>query len=198
MATGDVVQARIIGTLHTQTVLNQFYYTAQSGPGNVVPFLDRFRVACANPLLPLVSSEYNMTRIEGQRVSPRPLTFLASVAVAQPGTVAGVSVPSSVALTISKHTQFAGRKYRGRWYIPGLPAADQSFSTVLTAKMTQWQTYANLLDDLLTDADGTVWAPVLSHGYIPNTEVLGFTVITSCIANQILRNQRRRQVGRGK
>src|SRR5215471_1090748 len=198
MAINDVVQARIIGTWHGQTTLGSFYYLAQSGPGNVVPFLDEFRIKISNGAETILSAEYTTTRLEAQRVSPLPLTFHVVIAINTPGAIAGASVPTSVAVVLQKHTQFAGRKYRGRWFWPGLSASHQATSQLNATGQGFFNSLATQCAAPLNDTDGTTWIPILRHGYAPGTGVLTYTPITEVIASPILRNQRRRQIGKGK
>jgi hypothetical protein len=198
MATNDIVQARMIGSLDGQLTVNQFFYLAQSGPGNVAPFLDKLRTGVINNIYGLMAPSFTVVRLEGQRASPKPRTFLATLAINIAGAQTGAAVPSSVSVVVSKHSAFAGRKYRGRWYFAGVPVSQVSASQLIPAAATQWQVFANFCDDVLTDADGTVWVPVISNGYVQDTGVLAYTQIVGCQAQSVLRNQRRRQVGRGK
>jgi len=188
----------MIGSLHGQLTVNRFFYYATTGPGNVASLLDRIKTNVVINIYGLLSPEFTVVRLEGQRVSPKPLTFLTTLAINLPGTLTGASVPSSVAVVVAKHTNFAGRKYRGRFFFAGIPASSHANSLLTTTAATAWQTFAGFCDDNLTDVDGTQWEPILSHGYVPNTDVLSYTPITQCVASSVLRNQRRRQVGRGK
>jgi hypothetical protein len=197
MAAGDIVQANLVQTLHAQTLLTRFFYVTDTGPGDLSAFLTAFGTRITAALPPILSSDWTGVRIDVQRVSPRPVTFQVTEVLNAPGQNVGPSLPSSVAVVVSKRTQFAGRKYRGRWYFGGFRASDTLNSQLTASALALIQTQMDTLATPLVAGANETWFPILSHGYIAGTEVIAYDKLTGVTARQILRNQRRRQIGVG-
>jgi hypothetical protein len=70
-------------------------------------------------------------------------------------------------------------------------------SVINAAGSPAWTTLAAKFKQQIVDAAGTTWVPVLSHGYVPGTDVLSYDRLTNVFLTTTLRNQRRRQVGKG-
>jgi hypothetical protein len=195
MAINDICQARIVGTLHGQTTINQLCYVLRDP--NTTPMDIATNVAgdIVNFLLLATSVEYTCQQVDAQIIDPPPRTFVATYQVGSAGSKAGGSAPSSVAVVLRKRTQFAGRKFRGRWYFPGIPTSDIQLSQISGGATIDW----NKLGTALLQGIGAIGqipaTPVLyapRKGYAPQPQPL-----TAVVLDQVLRNQRRRQIGRG-
>jgi hypothetical protein len=108
------------------------------------------------------------------------------------GLQAGQPAPGNVTSTISWRTGLAGRKYRGRDYVPGYSDSG------LTADDRLGTAFVNLLAQIaqlyITDITGLGnMEPVIFHAS-SNT----FTPIISFVIDAILDSQRRRLPGRGR
>jgi hypothetical protein len=117
MAVNDIVQANVIGSLFNQTIVNSLWYFAQSGPGSVTSLLHQINNSIILAWKPAVTSEFTFVRLDGSKVFPLPRAFTVSVSLASPGTAAPPTIPSNACITFTKQTAFAGKKYRGRWFI---------------------------------------------------------------------------------
>jgi hypothetical protein len=197
MAVNDLVQVNAVQTIFNQTVLNSFWYYAFSGPGSVTSLLHQVNTAVITPWVAAVTSDVTFVRLDGAKVFPLPRAFTVSLSLAHAGTGAPPTVPINAAMTFTKQTAFAGRKYRGRWFISGFAQATVTNGQVSAAALATFQSLANAFAEDLTDSDGTVWNTVLLHGRIPTTGSPSYTSITAARANPIIRNQRRRQIGVG-
>lgn len=99
------------------------------------------------------------------------------------GGIGSNMLPSSVAVLVQKRTAFAGRRNRGRFYIPGVPAQDVGGTTAPNSldasTLPSWQTN---LDAFFAFLKGTTMGdpldPVILHPSpsTPVTEVTAFSV----------------------
>jgi len=108
------------------------------------------------------------------------------------GSRTGDPQPNQVSLCVTFQTAKRGRSYRGRNYIPGLPAsALQDFHTWFSTETDQWDTnYGGIISDIETAG----WTPsVLSRVQDHITLAEGvWTPITTPRANTRIATQRRR------
>lgn len=146
----------------------------------------------------VAANMYNSWRFEGVTVLMRN-SFGNLVAGANltpvTGTVAAVAGPQPVytPMVITKNTQFAGRAFRGRMYVPSLLFAEGNVSeggaldtAVVTFNQTAWNAY-------LTAQIGTNYPPVLLH-HIPDVGVpIGPSAVISLTARSVVGIQRRRR-----
>lgn len=108
-----------------------------------------------------------------------------------PGTSSDPPSPANVTLTVSWRTGLAGRKYRGRIYVPGITeAVAQLFDDASAAFITQMAIAgAELISGALSGAG------VLSIFHVSTNT---FTQVTSVVLESLLDSQRRRLAGRGR
>jgi hypothetical protein len=108
------------------------------------------------------------------------------------GTEQGATEPGNVTSTISWRTGLAGRKHRGRDYVPGYATPDVTVDDRLgTAMVNLLATVAQLYITDITGLGG--FEPVVFHK-ADNT----WTPIISFVIDAILDSQRRRLPGRGR
>lgn len=195
MALDDIYRITLDSTLHGQRVLNTFHYRLNDPvTGN---FSDSLALAwqaeIVGPLLALVSNEFTALGVICQRIRPLPvLAAYTEALVSASGLVEAPSLPSSVAVVVSKYTELAGSANRGRNYFAGLTDTHEDESQLAVAWRAGWQSFADLLSDIIVDGAAHNFVPCVFHR---STGL--FTDIVNCVVRGPLRNQRRRQVGRG-
>jgi len=165
------------------------------GPGATDPEIAAFfgGGAWAAAIKALLSSTMSFRGARAQNVFPPPV--LASVAVntsAGPGTVAGDLMSTQTSGLISLATNFAGRRFRGRKYMPFPGEADNDATGVPTAGyLTRLAALRNLFtatQSVVGGAGTTNFKLVIFHkGGNPVP-----TVVTGAIAQPIWATQRRR------
>lgn len=191
MAVNDVFQAVIEQKLHNQTVLNVLHFRLDADQPTAVALNQDVRTIIIPTMKGVQSNELQHVAVWTQKIWPLPpLNAVRDATAAGPGTVAQNSLPTSVAVVLTKRTAFAGRKYRGRVYVCGVPVTHESDSTLAAANQAAWQALADKFAFAAWAASD--FTPIIWHRG-PKTDD---TVIT-VEARTILRNQRRRQVGVG-
>jgi hypothetical protein len=132
-----------------------------------------------------------------QKIYPKPRGFGLITTIDEPGTGPAPACPTAVAAVITKQTAFAGREYRGRTYVAGVPVQFETNSVLNAGATLTLQHIADAMATPLQVNSQAAFLPVVA-GYYPkavNTWV--WNNITTCVARNILRSQRRRQVGIG-
>ena len=195
MAVGDVFQVTQIGVQHSQTILNVFHYrTTVAGTDTDIlsAVAAAFEVVTSNAWQNTTSDEFEIIGYAVQKILPLPISNAFTRNVSRVGLIAGDSLPTSMAGVITKRTAFGGASNRGRTYVAGLPLSFEEQSTISNIGLTLLQALGDTLDNPLVTTNGTTLEPVLLH-----RDPMTVTPIKSTLARRILRNQRRRQVGRG-
>jgi hypothetical protein len=194
MAIGDIYQVTVVGRLHGQTTNNVTHYKeTQSGAGDPATKLAQ---QCDAFMLPafkaFCSAEWEALYVQAQKIRPVPIELAVAVNInAGAGTGGANSLPSSVAAVIKRLTVFAGRRFRGRSYIPGVPSGFEADSKLTASGLSN-------LNSLSSDfwqpraVAGFIWLPGVYHRANGTT-----TTVIDAIGTPILRNQRRRQPGKG-
>lgn len=196
MAVNDVYQVTLESRMHGQAILNTFHYKeAIPEVTNPIPeqeLSNSFIAVVASPWLALLSNECSHISVLCQKIHPVPpfVPYL-NVTGAGAGGIAVSALPTSVALVITKRTLLAGRKYRGRTFVAGMPVTQEDDSGVAAAAILLWNVVATAMTATLLGNEGA-WAPVIFHKSDGTTNF-----ITTCLTRPILRNQRRRQLGKG-
>lgn len=195
MAVGDIYSVIVRGRVHSQTTMNVFHYrvSIDGDADDADGLVAAFAANCQTEWLACCSDEWELTGYICQKIHPLPVlsAFTQEVAFSA-GTVAGNSLPSSVAVVMTKRTNLGGRVGRGRTYMPGVPSSFEDNSEITDAGYATYLALANRLDNSLTSQIGGSYTPVIWHR-TPRTS----DSITQFIPRTTLRNQRRRQVGRG-
>lgn len=195
MAVGDLYQLTIMGRLHGQRILNVLHYgVSVAGPTNPIEDLvTQWRADCETHWLACHSNEYTLDGYLSQKIRPLPITASYEEApLALAGSSGNNSLPTSMAVVLTKRTDLAGRSYRGRIYMAGVPITFELDSELTGAAMNVYDTLADDLESPIVTAGGTTFIPVL---FRRSADVA--REITQVIPRSTLRNQRRRQVGRG-
>lgn len=191
MAANDVIQVTMEGKLHNQKILQVLHFITDDANGTPAGLAARVNALIVPTLLGVVSNEYSYIATWAQKIAPGfPEIAVRDAGAAGIGGQAVDSLPTSVAVVITKRTQWAGRAFRGRNYIAGLPETHEDNSTLGAAVQAAW-------DGLATKFGSATWAAEIYSPVIYHRSDKSFHFVTTCEARQPLRNQRRRQVGRG-
>jgi len=195
MAVGDVYSVVLHSRQHAQDLMNVMHYENVSGgtPDDSSLIAAAWLAQHTAAWRACCSDEWEILGLSVQKIKPVPvlLAFTQSLSNNE-GTVAGDSLPTSMSAVITKRTAFGGPSGRGRLYLAGVPLSFELNSTVTDAGLLIYQTLGNLLDNNITLAGGAVYRPVVWNRTDKTTRP-----IVSTLARRTLRNQRRRQVGRG-
>lgn len=145
-----------------------------------------------------MSNEVALTLVQTRKLDPDdPLGVDQPVIPPSPGTAANTSTPSNATVTMSWRTGLAGRRYRGRNYVPGLCEVDVTVDDRINS---------TLIASLQAAATSLI-ASTLSHGALtifhapnetPNPLDNTFTNVTTAVIENIIDSQRRRLPGRGR
>lgn len=194
----DIYQVTISGLLQGQTCQNVLHYQV-TADADYVSFgagvLDWWNNKLAAHLILNISSDFSWTNLRIQKLWPLPAFFPIDIPVLQQGMSENTSMPSEVALVITKQTILAGAKYRGRVYLAGIPFNEMTPTTGLW-KATTISALQLATEDLAANIpsipSGGTLKPVIYHRSTHST-----TAINSAVARNVPRAQRRRQIGRG-
>lgn len=145
LANNDIYQARFFVTLQTQTAIMVRHYKIRLADGNGTDDLLAASLAVSFPasIKAVLSNQATYRGVGVQRLSPIPKTVeVYNTSGAGVGDQASPPLPKQVAGVINFKTQYAGRSYRGRVYVPFPAIADSDTDTTPTAAYT---TRLNLL-----------------------------------------------------
>lgn len=195
MAVGDVYSLVVKGKVHNQTTMNVFHYwcSITGDADDADDLVAAFRTNCETQYLACCASEFELEGYICQKIHPLPVLASFTQGVAFTVGTGGVeSLPSSVAVVLTKRTSIGGKAGRGRVYMPAVPVDFEADSVLTGGALGTYTNLANKLDDPLTVANGGVYVPALWHrASRTHHSLIGVT------PRNVLRNQRRRQVGRG-
>lgn len=195
---GGILEIQLRGVLHGQRTINTFHYqtpdSVPDGDAALVTVLASWETLNWDDIRAGMSNEFQDVTLSGQWVYPVRYVNRVLVPANTTGALASVSEPSGVSLVIRRKTVQAGRKYRGRVYMPGITKADTSGSKIGNA---WYLAYASDFEDM-----------VLSQPLIGITEIVhpviwsykAPTRATRVVAAEVdrdLRYQRRREIGKG-
>jgi hypothetical protein len=140
-----------------------------------------------------VTTVFSFTRqalqwISPQRMIPKGYDISAWI----PGG-SGVEEPGAVSATVKFMSDFAGKKYRGRWYMPGVPASFVTGGNINSTGLTAYRALGAFLATPITTSAVRHYIPVIFH----RTDPTAPTPITASDAGPNVQTQRRRLSGRG-
>jgi hypothetical protein len=198
----NVVQAELLYTWDTQIVETVLHY--QLAGGYDIPKMillgGALRTAWAAGVQGSMSNSVTLTQIRLTDLTTvsSPVVNYSTGLPLSGSLVATPALPNSIAVVMTKRTDFRGRSYRGRIYHPGLTEADVTANQVASVRLTALLTsYSNLIS--LTDSGANVHKMVVvsrfTGGAARGAAVV--TVVTSISSDGIVDSQRRRLPGRG-
>jgi hypothetical protein len=102
------------------------------------------------------------------------------------GQVTGERYPSTVCVSTLFRTAKRGRNYRGAKRFYGASEADGVDDVLSGTPLTNWTTFAALLDNPLTDSTGNVWNPCVLSRTLSQLSVNPTTVVREDITTVLL------------
>lgn len=124
-------------------------------------------------------------------------SFFLPISPPEAGTLAGTPEPNNVAVVVTERTNFRGRSYRGRNYVPGQGQNQQVSPTIIA--LGQATALAGAWAQLSTVETATSTLHVVVSRYANGAPRLSAVMseITSYTVDQKYDSQRRRLAGRG-
>lgn len=190
-----VYQLRLTGD-NEPMVVTMGHDLAEVVGGDYQTIVDRLHTSFGLEMMPRVASNYTFEATflyVGQDGGP-PAVF-ESTEDPVTGGMAGNPLPQNSAMLFRKRTSAAGRRGRGRLYLPGIQEQDVSALGVIDgAVVTALQARADAWMDWLTGVEvGSVaYPPVILH----RTEGIGVepppTPVTALVIDPVIATQRRR------
>lgn len=199
-AVPDTAGVMVRGTLFDQEIENTLYFSKDGGfiMADLNDLAALVRAWWFDNIMPLLSADYVFREVAAVDLSTEGgATAFDTAETGTGGGAASGAFPGNVAIAVSLRTGLAGRSFRGRNYLSGLPPSAVIGNTLDNDFRTGYATgYAALLD-LLSDTD-FVWG-VVSRVTAGLPRVAGIiTAITSVIiVDAFVDSQRRRLSGRG-
>jgi len=193
---GNVIEVRFVSFIPEQIAVNRLFYEVENVQGagaDTDAAADRLNTIFAFAYRGMMPSSADYRGVSVQRIFPLPRTVASiNVTLAGPGSALGGLQPSQVAALVAKRTDFAGRSFRGRAYVPfpadTFQAADGNpATTFVTGELL---TFANLIDDTLTA--GVLLDTVDLKPVLWKLPVGPATPVTQTIARALWATQRRR------
>lgn len=188
-----IVRASMIYTRDTRTYVNVIHLFKAAGwtlPNMQQAALD-MRDWWINLYRVGVPSQVNLVQVQMRLYDPaNPLAYDLGVAPS-PGTRVGAAESGNVTMTISWRTGLAGRKFRGRIYVPALSEQDVSTNDVVSSVVTAVFSAAAL----------ALYTGQLTNGVVPavfHRATATYTPVNSHVIDAIVDSQRRRLPGRGR
>lgn len=190
--------ARITYQMHRGTrVFENTFHVARSAGWNLAALATAVDAAYtlwntyARVAMPSGISLYN---VHGVVYDPTgfPYVYDHPVSPEIPGTLTGNIAPGNASVTVSERANLAGRKYRGRLYWPGIPAANvNQDDSVNGAMITLLATFGTQLLAAFNNGAGTGSLSIFHR----NTNT--YHAVASIVLEAILDSMRRRLPGRG-
>lgn len=206
MAVGDIYKFVVEGRYDLQQTISIFYYAVQAG--SLTDSAADLRDAWVEDMKPAFrdcsASGFSILQYLISLVSPVQTN---QVPYTDPGlhagTQAGDGVPGTVAAVFSKYTAVVGRAGRGRHYHPAIAETDTTQGVLSLGGTTQARFAAlaiALASPVRVGVSTNIYTPQLRH-HAPGSGGTGapiYDLILLSINQQVLGNQRRRRIGRGK
>lgn len=208
MAIGDVYRIAYVGTWNGQQVVNVFHFKMKSNAEPVSTAASYLTTYLYSIYKAYAQNTLTWNLVQGRKLTV-PLEGLDyNLPTPQTGTQAVPSNPMTHAVVVSLRTQYAGRRYRGRIYLPGLVSTYISNGTVTTTQRNAMQT---TWDDIIAAVGSTgansdlqmgVFSRVIGEvkdagGHVVSYNLSGFTPLTSALVRINLGSMRTRAIGRG-
>jgi hypothetical protein len=189
----DVVKVALLFSRDTRTFVNTFhcYKTGGWTTPDMLALALRFRDWWQTYYRVRVPSEIALKEEQVRLLDPdNPLAVDHPESPPIPGLLGQFAEAGNVTLALGKRTAYAGRRYRGRIFVPGLGETDVTATDVMDSAATIAFSAAMqaLLDSLTTNA-----TPLVIFHKGDNL----FSTVTSFVIDSLVDSQRRRLAGRG-
>jgi len=204
---GDVVRLTVRGVYQGSTVMFGHHLRAKSPPSNFASLAAGYEATIIPLVQAATSAEVTWleitvagTKVGADETHKRPLP------AATIGTVTGDGLPGQNAMLVSVHTGTAGRRYRGRFYLPGISETSQVGGRVIAPQLTALNALAEGIQTNYTGTGNASWAITVYSPESkepkpkppPKLKVGTFdTLAADLIADSLIVTQRRRRLGVG-
>jgi len=197
-----ILEIQLVGRLHGQTTRNVFHYhfepTAEiaDGAGFVSNVLATWHTGVGALIVSGLSNEWSIRELTGQVVDPvRYRKEFADVATLDPneGQIVANSLPSAVCAVVSMYGDVADPTFQGRKYFGGIPASYEEDSRLNQDGMDWLSLAAVGCSNMLLVAQTTVRPTIAKTGAATALA----RQVTAAVPRDVLRIQRRREVGVG-
>lgn len=203
---GEVYRCSVLGSYDGQPVANVLHFRAKTSGnelGGLVSVVEEF-LACFTPYL---STTLTFTTLKVNQLTIPARSWEYALGGAVGGEYSGDGLPGTVAIVASYKTSFAGKRYRGRSYIPALVDTQATRGVIMTIQLLAMQT---ALDDFLAvyGFGGTdeywafgVWSRTLGEARNSSGTVIaydlgnGMNIVSSAVVRQALGTIRGRRYG---
>lgn len=193
----------IMGVVDGQEVDNDLYFRHTTGvitQADLVTLVGEVATWMSTQYAPILNVAWSGRKVTG-RALDFSFGFVAEVDLSSAaGGTSGEAAPNNCTMAIKFGTNFAGRSFRGRNYVPVLTNSEVSGNVIDSAFINSViLVYEQLLPGGLSQPPGWSWS-VVSLVTLGAPRVAGvFTEITSVtVTDNIVDSQRRRLPGRGK
>jgi hypothetical protein len=189
----DVVKVALIFSRDSRRFVNTFhcYHTGGWTTPDMLALALRFRDWWSTYYSVRIPSEIRLIEEQVRLLDPdNPLAVDHPEPSGIPGQLGQFAEAGNVTLALGKRTAYAGRRYRGRIYVPGLGETDVTPTDVIDSAATiAFSAAMQALLDSLTTASTPL---VIFH---KNDNL--FSTVTSFVVDALVDSQRRRLAGRG-
>ena len=204
---GEVVRLTVRGTMHGSTVMYGHHFRAKSVPGTFLGLATAYATTIVPLLVAATSAEVTWlavtvasTKVGGDETLNHPLP------AATIGALTGDALPGQNSMLVSVHTGVRGRRYRGRFYVPGVTETGSTGGRIIGAQLTALNALAEGIQSAFTGSGNVNWelavySPVSPPPPPPKTPKLKADTITTpatdLVADSVIVTQRRRRLGVG-
>jgi hypothetical protein len=196
----NTMQVDVLYLLFGQRVENVFYIQAVDGIDAVVlaDTADMMINWVSTQLMPALSVDLTFIGVEVRNLDIEAGSIIARTpAVPVNGGTAVSSEPGNVSFCVSLRSLSAGRSFRGRKYIPGMPITQRVGNTVQPGWVTDLLDAFNNLITVLNAADRLLVVVSRIAAGVARIEALATPVVSVTNTDFFIDSQRRRLTGRG-
>jgi hypothetical protein len=207
MAFNDIYRLRVYQRMHTAQVVNVMHFVCND-PAPVdqsATLASDFMTNMRPTLIARCTNQTAFDFVEVQKLVPfegGPAT--SNFPTSTVGTVTGSCASATLCEVMTIYSERAGRRGRGRIYLPGSDTfvSSPGVGTWNATQTTRTQAFANALTArYITPVGGQfslgVWSRAVA-GPTPPWSTSAFARATGCVVRNVIRNQRRRQLGVGR
>lgn len=196
-----LIEVQWLGRLDGQRVRNVWHFVFKEGTDETngrtaaEALIADIMARWGADLLDVLSSDYTLEFVTAQWILPdRFRMFIQDVNT--PGSEAGGALPGGCSIVVSKYADFAGRAYQGRTYLAGIPNTAEEDGLIKEEYLDPLQVIVDKWKEPHSTPTNTGKYFMTVEGLEEYTGSQDFFV-TNIVAREVLRYQRRREVGVG-
>jgi len=195
---GAILEIQYRCRLGDQQCINVFHYlnnfTIEDGRAAAEEAAQYFWEEVGLAIATAQTADVTAIHVRAQWVHPVRYAFVEYTPDPNAGVAMIPTLSIGTCVVLKKLTDLAGHSHRGRAFIPGAPVADSDIGLLTVGGFATWDAVAqNLVKDMEV-VGGTVFLDPVIWSY---TDPTNTDEIVQATADQVLRYQRRREVGRG-